>query len=143
MSIMRGKSRRMGLRGRAASMLGMSIKQHDALGYYYTAADGSTSWIPDAPLPTYPSVPSGTSPGGISPTDAALLSTAITTAGKVGTQAIIGTPTVTYNPTTGTYQATGGAALPTGLTSSAVFSSYFPYLLLFGGIFLVISMGRR
>lgn len=86
-------------------------------------------------------------PDSISPQDAALLSTAITTAGKVGTQAIIGTPQVTYNPVTGTYTATGGAAIPSQAiaTSSLLssFESYLPLILLAGGIYLVFTMGRR
>lgn len=86
-------------------------------------------------------------PGSISPQDAALLSSAITAAGKVGTQAIIGTPTVTYNPTTGTYMATGGAAIPSqAIATSSFFSSldsYLPLILLFGGVYLVLTMGKR
>lgn len=96
------------------------------------------------------SSPYGTSavPGSISPQDALLLSSAITAAGKVGTQAIIGTPTVTYNPITGTYSATGGAAIPTGAIEAssigAAFTEYLPYLLIGGALILVISMaGKR
>jgi hypothetical protein len=84
------------------------------------------------------------SPGGITPTEAALLSNAITTAGKVGTQAIIGTPTLTYNPLTGTYSASGGATIPTSLVTSATISQYLPLILLAGGAVLLFSvMGRR
>jgi hypothetical protein len=94
------------------------------------------------------SVPSayGTSaiPGSISPQDAALLSTAITAAGKVGTQAIIGTPTLTYNPETGTYTATGGATVPTSLGLTTAITSYLPLILLGGGAILLVSlMGRK
>ena len=83
-------------------------------------------------------------PGSISPQDAALLSTAITTAGKVGTQAIIGTPTETYNPLTGQYTATGGAVLPASIGLDSTISSYLPLILLGGGLILIISMaGKR
>jgi hypothetical protein len=89
--------------------------------------------------------PSGS--GAISATNAALLSQAIATAGKVGTQAIIGSPSLTYNPATGTYTASGGAALPTGQIASAEIgtelTSFLPLLLIGGAVFLVISMARR
>jgi hypothetical protein len=82
-------------------------------------------------------------PGSISPQDAALLSTAITTAGKVGTQAIIGTPTLTYNPETGQYTATGGATIPTSTALFSSIESYLPLILLGVGVYLVFTMGRR
>jgi hypothetical protein len=83
-------------------------------------------------------------PGSISAQNAGLLSTAITTAGKVGTQAIIGSPTLTYNPATGQYTATGGATIPSSLSISSAISSYLPIILLGGGLLLLVSaMGKR
>jgi hypothetical protein len=170
MSIVTRRKSRGWLKGRAASLNGALWQYHANLRgprtplsevgqtdlFPATAADAGelaslnpsygTVTAYDLSTPGFyaPSAPVGSSSsGGISASDAALLSTAITTAGKVGTQAIVGTPTVTYNPLTGTYMATGGAAIPAGLTTSTAITEYLPYLLLFGGIFLVISMGRR
>lgn len=82
--------------------------------------------------------------GSLSAQNAALLSQAITTAGKVGTQAIIGTPTLTYNPLTGQYEATGGATLPSTLGLTSALTSYLPLILLAGGAILLFSaMGKR
>ena len=76
--------------------------------------------------------------------DAALLSTAITTAGKVGTQAIIGTPTVSYNPATGAYTATGGATLPTATALTSELSSYLPLILLgLAAVVIIPMLGAR
>ena len=66
----------------------------------------------------------------------------------MGTQAIIGTPTVTYNPVTGTYSATGGATIPTGAIEASsigsTISAYLPYILIGGALILVVSMaGKR
>lgn len=123
----------------------------------YTAADYAPDQYSPVTSPFYANNPvaavSALSPsgygssvpsGGISAADAALLSTAITTAGKVGTQAIIGTPTLTYNPATGTYTATGGATVPTSSILTSSIESYLPLILLAGGAFLLISaMGKR
>jgi hypothetical protein len=82
--------------------------------------------------------------GGLTPADANIISSAITAAGKVGTQAIIGTPTLTYNPLTGQYTATGGATLPSTLGLSSALTSYLPLILLAGGAVLLFSVvGRR
>jgi hypothetical protein len=116
---------------------------------YSDATGGFTPFAPSAAASLYESPSSaayGTPaiPGSISPQDAALLSTAITTAGKVGTQAIIGTPTETYNPLTGQYTATGGAVLPASIGLDSTISSYLPLILLGGGLILIISMaGKR
>jgi hypothetical protein len=111
----------------------------------FSDASGGTTDV--NPLsPTFGQTIAGTSsvPGSISAQDAALLSTAITTAGKVGTQAIIGSPTLTYNPATGQYTATGGATIPSSLSISSAISSYLPIILLGGGLLLLVSaMGKR
>jgi hypothetical protein len=62
--------------------------------------------------------------------EAALLSQGISTAGVLGKQAIIGSPSLTYNPATGQYVATGGATLPTGLSLSSLFTGSTGTLLL-------------
>jgi hypothetical protein len=84
-----------------------------------------------------------TSGGGLTTADASVLSAAITAAGNVGKQAIIGTPTLTYNPATGQYVATGGATIPSSLATSSMISSYFPLILLAGGAILLISMMKK
>jgi hypothetical protein len=114
------------------------------LGYYTSedyAPDQYGSVTQPSAVPSFS--PSG-SPGGLTPADASVLSAAITAAGKVGTQAIIGTPTLTYNPLTGQYTATGGATIPTSAALSSEISSYLPLILLAGGAVLIFSMvGRR
>jgi hypothetical protein len=108
-----------------------------------TLAPGVTPTAGTNPYPTGYNPNAGT-PGGLTPADAAVLSSAITAAGKVGTQAIIGSPSLTYNPETGTYTATGGAALPSGLGISTAISEYLPLILLAGGAILLFSMvGRK
>ena len=85
--------------------------------------------------------------GDISALDASLISQGITTAGALTAQALRPVPTVSYNPSTGLYMASGGAALPTGqiLGSSldTTITSLLPLLLLAGGAVLVLSMARR
>ena len=160
MSIVRTglRGRRSGLRSRRAAMNGIVDARLRGLGYY-TAADYAPDQYSPVNSPFYAdnpvsaisslSIPAAGSsvPGGISPQDAALLSSAITAAGKVGTQAIIGTPTVTYNPVTGTYSATGGATIPTGAIEASsigsALSTYLPYILIGGVLILVVSMAKR
>ena len=163
MSIVRTslKGRRSGLRGRRAHMNGIIDARFRGLGYY-TAADYAPDTYSPSTSPFYASNPVaavsslapssiyGTSavPGSISPQEAALLSQAISSAGQVGQQAIIGTPQVTYNPLTGQYTATGGAALPTGAIEASsigtAFTEYLPYILIGGALILVVSMaGKR
>jgi hypothetical protein len=100
---------------------------------------------------SFPSNPTALSPtgggisagGGLTPSSAALLSQAINTAGVVAKSAVTPTPMVTYNPLTGQYEATGGAALPSGLMTSTALTSYLPLLLLGGGLLLVVVMAKR
>lgn len=76
----------------------------------------------------------------------ALISQGIATTGAVVSKALTPTPTVLYNPTTGLYEATGGAALPASVTSSislASLENYLPILLLAGGLVLIVSMVRK
>jgi hypothetical protein len=72
--------------------------------------------------------------------EAALLAQGISTAGVLGKQAIIGTPTLTYNPATGQYTATGGATLPTGLSLSSLFTGTSGTLLLLAIAGVVVFM---
>jgi hypothetical protein len=132
-------------------MNGIVAQRLGALGYSY-APDGTVVFAPGeeqvatgystgtvfssgAGLPA-------SSGGGLTPTEAALVSQGITVGGKVATQAIVGTPTMTYNPLTGQYTATGGATLPSTLGLTTTLTEYLPYLLLAGGLFLVLSMRR-
>ena len=130
-----------------ARELGLIDRRLRGLGYSYTTTDDSgnpitvntSTWAitPGGPGSSIPS-------GGISAQDAALLSTAITTAGKVGTQAIIGTPTVSYNPATGAYTATGGATLPTATALTSELSSYLPLILLgLAAVVIIPMLGAR
>jgi hypothetical protein len=96
----------------------------------------------------YPGVPvsGGLTPGGLTPAEAAVLTSGINTAGVLGKQALTPVPSVTYNPTTGLYSATGGAALPAGLGLSGLTSSltsFLPWLLLGGGLLLVVSLVKK
>jgi hypothetical protein len=115
----------------------------------YTAADYAPDEYSPVSSPFYSNSPVSavsalSSPGGLTPTEAALISQGITTAGKVGTQAIIGTPTLTYNPATGQYTATGGATLPATTALTSELTSYLPLLLLGGAAILLFSMvGRK
>jgi len=124
-------------------------------------AELAAAWnTPDTPLTLNPDtgVPFGTTntsgagygtspsgvPGGLTTADANVISAAINAAGKVGTQAIIGTPSLTYNPLTGTYTATGGAAIPSSLGLSTAISQYLPLILLGGAAILLVSViGKR
>src|ERR1700677_2685250 len=122
--------------------------------YYTTDISGNQIYVPDSGptvqltgkggLDTSAGVGSGISPtsvpGGLTPADASVLTAAITAAGKVGTQAIIGTPSLTYNPATGTYTATGGATIPSSLGITTAISEYLPLILLAGGAILIFSM---
>lgn len=102
----------------------------------------SSSGFTATMLPTSSS--SSSSSGGLTTADASVLSAAITAAGKVGTQAIVGTPTLTYNPLTGQYTATGGATIPSSLGLTTAITSYLPLILLAGGAILLFSaMGKR
>ena len=99
----------------------------------YNASTGTvaSSWNLPGSTPI-----SSTSSGLTTAQEAQLLSQGISTAGILGAKALTPVPTVTYNPYTGAYSATGGAALPTSsiassLTSSEI-SSYLPLLLLLG-----------
>jgi hypothetical protein len=149
MSIVRTslKGRRLGLRGNSAWLNGMVDRRFAGLGYSYTAADYAPDQYSPYLNPSYsaygtPAIAPSSS--GLSPTDAALISQGIATAGKIGTQAIVGTPTVSFNPATGMYTATGGATLPSASVLGSTLSAYLPYLLLGGGVLLVVSMmGRR
>jgi hypothetical protein len=70
-----------------------------------------------------PATPS--TPGWTPAQEAQVLTSAINTAGVVGRQAIIGSPTVSYNAATGQYTATGGATLPGGIALGSSLSSLF------------------
>jgi hypothetical protein len=72
--------------------------------------------------------------GGLTTQEAQLISQGITTGGALASKALTPTPTVSYNPATGTYTATGGAALPAGLGLSSSLSSLFSSPLLLLGI---------
>ena len=147
--------RRLGLRGGAARMNRMIDQRFATLGYGYTAADYAPDQYSPTTSPFYsdnpvsaisalsPSSYGGSSSGGLTPADASVISAAISAAGKVGTQAIIGTPQVTYNPLTGQYTATGGATLPSTLGLTTSLTAYLPYILLGGGLLLVVMMGKR
>ena len=84
------------------------------------------------------------------PNDASILSQAIQTAGQVATTALTPqpvTPSVTYNPTTGFYQSIGGASSSNssglgGALSSSSLGSYLPWLLIAGGILLVVTLRK-
>src|ERR1700691_1186570 len=107
---------------------------------YSPATSPFYSSNPAAALSTIQASPSG----GLTTADASVISAAITAAGKVGKQAIIGTPTLTYNPATGTYVATGGATVPTSAALTSELSEYLPLILLAGGAILLFSaMGKR
>jgi hypothetical protein len=140
-----------GLSGAVRSTLGYTTAAQRALinrnlgrlGYY----DGGT-YYPDT-VPAPPSVlpsggGSGSGGGFTTAQETSLISSAINAAGKVGTQAIIGAPSLTYNPLTGTYTASGGATIPSSLGLSTALSSYLPLILLAGGALVLVSvMGRR
>lgn len=106
-----------------------------------------TSSFPSSIPSSLPAGYSPGSPGGISPLDASLLSQGISTTGALVSKALTPTPTVTYNAATGQYVATGGAALPSGLTLGSSLSSLFSgttgTLLLLGGLALVVVMARK
>lgn len=126
-------------------------KRFAQLGYSYaypedTAADQALYNSGTVYMPASSSaLPAGSSlsipgSGAITPSEAALISQGITTAGKIGTQAIIGTPTVTYNAATGQYTATGGATIPAGsIAANSIFQTLLsPTVLLLGGGLLVV-----
>jgi hypothetical protein len=77
---------------------------------------------------------SPSSGGGLTTAEAQLISQGITTGGQLASKALTPVPTVTYNPATGMYSATGGAALPAGLGLSSSLSSLFSSPLLLLGI---------
>jgi hypothetical protein len=163
MSIVRTglRGRRSGLRGRRAYFNGILDRHLGRLGQDYTQEEAAADWnTPDTPLTLNPTTglplsPYGSSsiygtsavPGSISPQEAQILSQAIASAGQVGTQAIIGTPTVSYNAATGQYTATGGATIPGGLVTGTQltedFTAYLPYILIGGVLILVVSMAKR
>lgn len=75
-----------------------------------------------------------------------ILTSAINASGAIGVQALKPTPSVTYNPATGVYSATGGATLPTNISSLSSLSSmgsFLPLLLLGGVVLVVVSMARK
>jgi len=94
-------------------------------------------------LPSSTTAASGS--GFTSAQEAALLAQGISTAGVLGKQAIIGSPTLTYNPATGQYTATGGATLPTSLGLSSTLTSLLSNPLVLLGIvgLVVFSMAGK
>ena len=148
-----GAHRLSGLRGLRGQWIKGKYYSSGALSGMVTARLGQIDYDASVAAGTYTpynspySLTPVSSGGGLSTTDAQLLSQGIATAGALGVRALTPTPTVTYNPYTGAYSATGGAALPTSsiassLTSSEI-SSYLPLLLLAGGAFLLISTMNR
>jgi hypothetical protein len=124
------------------------------LGYGYTAADYAPDQYSSYANPSYsaygsvpPLVSASPSAGGLTPAEAQVLTAGIQATGTDVKQAIIGTPTVTYNPVTGAYQATGGASFPAGIATAGLsteIESYLPLILLAGGAILLFSMvGRK
>jgi hypothetical protein len=116
--------------------------------------DDSTDWgtaaFPDDTPPAYnapismPSVIASPTSNGLSPSEINLITQGISTAGALGVKALTPTPTVTYNPATGQYSATGGATLPASLTSGlGSLTAYLPILLLGGGLLVVVSMMKK
>jgi hypothetical protein len=88
--------------------------------------------------------PGGSGAGWLTPSEASVISTGITTAGRVATTDIVGGPQLTYNPATGQYTATGGATIPSSSILASSIASYLPLALLAGGAILLFSMmGRR
>lgn len=84
--------------------------------------------------------------GGLTPAETSLISTGIATTGALVNRALTPTPYSSYNALTGQYTAVGGAALPSGLSSSALSSSltsYLPLILLAGGAVLLVSLMKR
>jgi hypothetical protein len=164
MSIIRLGGRRNMRRGRFGGRLGQDTSDPfpafaDAAGETFAQAptygtitpyDYSTpGFAPSSPIAAG-SYGSSAVPGSISPQDAMLLSSAITAAGKVGQQAIIGTPQLSYNAATGQYLATGGATIPSSLITGSALSStlstlFSPTVLLLGAGLLVVLMvsGKR
>ena len=130
-----------GLRGirrtrRGPDLVGQRLA---ALGYIDPATGIS---YPDTPTDT------DTSAINLSPTDASLISTGITTAGQIAVKALTPVPTVTYNPATGLYTSSGvvGASAAPGLGTlfaSSSLSSYLPLLLLGGGLLVVVMMLKK
>jgi hypothetical protein len=147
-----GLSRLRGLRG-----LGQDV--------YFDPTTGNDTFNPITDLPTSGDIPtivnpaglsvpqyggySGASGGGLTPAEAAVITSGITGGTQVLTKALSPTPSLTYNPYTGSYTSIAGAPLPntssfSSALSSASISSYLPLLLLAGGaLALVMVMGKR
>lgn len=123
-------------------------------GSLATAPDDTSSVI----LPTTPPAPgwqpnwgtsipgSSTSPGSSTPgwtpaQEAAVITSGINAAGAIGVRAVSPTPSVTYNPATGQYVATGGASLPGGLalgtSLTGLFTNPLVLIALVAGVVLV------
>lgn len=81
--------------------------------------------------------------GGLTTSEASLISSAINAVGAVGVQALKPTPSLTYNPATGQFTATGGATIPSSIGLNSTIESFLPYLLIGGVILVVVSMGKR
>jgi hypothetical protein len=121
---------------------------------YFDPTTGNDVFNPTTDLPVASDInlsptpagwtPSNNSGGSLSPSELNLISSAITTGGALANKALTPTPTVTYNPATGQYTATGGAALPSSLTSGlGSLTAYLPILLLGGGLLLVVSAMKK
>jgi len=78
------------------------------------------------------------SPGWTPTQEAQVLTSAINAAGAVGVRAVSPTPTLTYNPATGQYTATGGAVLPAGLSFSSLFSNPLALLAIAGIVAVMV-----
>jgi len=142
----------LGLLGRLAARNRLVDRRFAALGYSYTVDTSDfqyTNPITGAPTGYQPPPVTayGYSGGGaLSPADAALISQGISTGGLLAAKALTPVPTVSYNAATGQYLATGGATLPGGISSPLLqseLSNYLPYILLIGGLVLVVSMAHR
>lgn len=82
--------------------------------------------------------------GGLTPGDLSLISQGISSGTLLAAKALTPTPSVTYNPTTGTYSAVGGAALPSSITSGlGSLGAYLPYLLIGGVLIAAVSMLKK
>ena len=145
---MAGRTNRLSrFRGLRGGSLGNAALIAQRLGQIDYTSGGAYDTSTGVFVPLNPGTSPVSSAGGITPSEAALLSQAINVGGQIGVRAVSPTPMVTYNAATGQYTATGGAVLPSGVASStflASLSSYLPLILLGGGALLVVSMmGRR
>jgi hypothetical protein len=142
---LRGVSRaqRAALGGLTRAEMGALYRRLGQINY----ADFTVDGIPISTLPQpIISTPAPGTPGWTPALQAGLLSQTIATAGNVAARAVSPTPSVTYNPATGQYVATGGATLPAGLALGSTFTSLFsnPLVLLgIAGIAVVVMVSRR